>query len=59
MIEQVSLPPKQKAMCFHCGAIIKEGSVCYAVRGSPSYYIAVECKPNISWLKDLEIPVKQ
>lgn len=58
MIQQVSLPSKQKAMCFHCGTVIKEGSVVYEVTGRPSYYIAVECKSKIAWLKDLEPPTK-
>lgn len=59
MINQVALPPKQKAMCFHCGTVIKEGSVVYEVTGSPSYYIAVECKSKVPYLKDLEIPIKK
>lgn len=58
MVYQVSLPPSQKASCFHCGAVIPAGSVCFEVLGSTSFYIAVGCKSQVSWLKDLTPPNK-
>ncbi len=58
MVYQVALPNGQKAACFHCAKVIPAGAVCFEVGGGTSFYIAVECKPLISWMKDLEPPNK-
>lgn len=58
MVYQVSLPKNQKAACFHCGVVIPAGSVCFEVQGGTSFYIAIGCKSQVSYLKDLEPPNK-